>query len=345
MKHQRLLGFLWLFLLLGAAVFCILWGRVPTKGAQTYVGASSTMYVVAIEITADATPRLTALPIPTPAPTPVPTETPDPEPFALLWYSDTQYYAYKRPEIFRKMTEWSVEHAADYNALAVVHTGDIVDNHLYERHWNNAASALKTLEGHLPLLCVAGNHDVGADTVDYSAYRKAAFCSVTNKKQLFRDGVCWVQPFAKKRLLLVGIGWQKDTACLDWVKKRLAEYPDYTAVLLVHSFLESNGTLTDNGKRIEQSLLREASNVRLVLCGHMDGSVRWQNTYDDNTRTVNALMYNFQDDKKNGLGYLRILSFDPVLRTIDITTYSPFLDDYDYYADPSLDTFSLCNAF
>ena len=35
MKHQRLLGFLWLFLLLGAAVFCSLWGRVPTKGAQT----------------------------------------------------------------------------------------------------------------------------------------------------------------------------------------------------------------------------------------------------------------------------------------------------------------------
>ena len=114
MKHQRLLGFLWLALLLGAAVFCILWGRVPTKGTQAYLGAEPTMYVVAIEITADATPRLTALPIPTPAPTPVPTETPDPAPFTFFWYSDTQYYAYKRPEIFRAMTSWSVEHAKEY---------------------------------------------------------------------------------------------------------------------------------------------------------------------------------------------------------------------------------------
>ena len=345
MKHQRLLGFLWLALLLGAAVFCILWGRVPTKGTQAYLGAEPTMYVVAIEITADATPRLTALPIPTPAPTPVPTETPDPAPFTFFWYSDTQYYAYKRPEIFRAMTSWSVEHAKEYNALAVLHTGYIVDNHTYERHWRNAKSALQTLEGKMPLYCVAGNHDVGADTVDYTMYKEAGFCSITDRKQLYRDGVCWIQPIPQKRLLLVGIGWQKESTYLDWVKQRLSEYPDYTAVLLVHSFLEDNGTLTDNGKLVEESILREASNVRLVLCGHKDGSVRWQNVYDDNTRVVNALMYNFQDDKKNWLGYLRILTFDPSVRTISVITYSPYLDDYNYYSNETLDTFTLCNAF
>ena len=352
MKYQRLLGFLWLGLLLGAAVFCILWGRVPTKDAQTYlnldpVPPDATLPVIAISVPV-ATPAVSA-PVftvpPTPSPTPVPTATPDPRPFSIFWYSDTQYYSYKHPEIFRKMTDWSVQNAGSYNALCVVHTGDIVDNHKYERHWHNAASALSTLKGHLPLYCVAGNHDVGAETVDYTAYRSASFCNVLDAKRVWENGIAWVQPLERQRILLVGIGWQKDAPYLDWVLERLAEYPDYTAILLVHSFLEDNGTLTPNGKLLEQQLLPKATNLRLILCGHKDGSVRWQKTYDDNTRTVNALMYNFQDDKKKGLGYLRILSFDPVARTIDVTTYSPYLDDYNYYAEESLDTFTLFNAF
>ena len=141
------------------------------------------------------------------------------------------------------------------------------------------------------------------------------------------------------------VGWQKGTPYLDWVKAKLHEYADYSAVLLVHSFLEDNGTLTANGKLLEKSLLPDAKNLRLILCGHKDGSVRWQKTYDDNTRTVNAVMYNFQDDKQKGLGYLRILTFDPVSRSIHVSTYSPYLDDYNYYQEESLDSFTLYNAY
>ena len=101
----------------------------------------------------------------------------------------------------------------------------------------------------------------------------------------------------------------------------------------------------DNGKLLEETLLRDCQNVRLVLCGHRDGSARWQETYDDGARTVNALLYNFQDDKTKGLGYLRILTFDPVLRSVSVTTYSPYLDDYNYYETVSRDTFTLPNAF
>lgn len=344
MKYRGLLGVLWLGLLLGAAGFCIMWGRTPTKGGQVFFGAEPTMRVIRVEVAKTAQPiRATA--IPTPSPTPVPTATPDPAPFSLFWYSDTQYYAYKRPEIFRAMATWSIEHAETYNALAVVHTGDIVDNHNYERHWQNATSALTILDGHLPLYCIAGNHDVGADTVDYTMYRKADYCDVREPAQLWENGTCWVQPIADKRVLLVGIGWQKGTPYLDWVKARLDDHPDDAAILLVHNFLDDNGVLTDNGKLIEEGLIRDAKNVRLVLCGHRDGSARWQQTYDDGQRTVHALMYNFQDDKKKGLGYLRILTFDPVLRSLSVTTYSPYLDDFNYYSDASRDTFTIPNAF
>ncbi len=358
MKVQRLIGCLWLGLLLGAAVFCILWGRAPTKDTQAFLALdtmppNATMPIVSIRFRATMptsnAPCYTVPPSPSPTPrptaTPVPTATPDPEPFALVWYSDTQYYSYKKPEIFRSMTEWTAAHAEELNILAVVHTGDIVDNHNYDRHWNNARSALKLLNGYLPLFCVAGNHDVGAETPDYTAYKDAAFCTVTDRMRLYDGGVCWTQPFPERMLLLVGIGWQKDAPYLDWVKARIAEYPDYSVVLLVHSFLEDNGTLTENGKLLEKRLLADTPNIRLVLCGHKDGSVRWQKTYDDNTRTVNALLYNFQDDKTRGLGYLRVLTFDPLTRNIDVTTYSPFLNDYNYQTKESLDTFTLYSAF
>ncbi len=350
MKHQRLLGILWLGLLLCAAVFCIVWGRVPTKEQQAYcdlrvLQPKSTVAVISVSVESAPSPSPAPRCTVPPSPSAVPTATPAPEPFSLFWFSDTQYYAYKKPEIFRAMSEWAVENAAAQRALAVVHTGDIVDNHNYERHWKNAASALSLLVGRLPLYCVAGNHDVGADTIDYTMYHSYNFCDVRAPKKLYENGVCWVQPIEAQKLVLLGIGWQSGTPYLDWAIEQLAAYPDWTAIVLVHSFLESNGTLTPNGKLIEQRLLPAAPNIRLVLCGHKDGSVRWQKTYDDDTRTVNALLYNFQDDKQKGLGYLRILTFDPVARSIDVTTYSPTLDDYNYQRDPALDTFTLYNAF
>ena len=352
MNRQRFIGCLWLGLLLAAAVFCIAWGRTPTKDAQAFLGFSASaapLPVVTAEVpyaraTPDA-PFFTAPPTPSPAPTPIPTDTPDPAPFSLIWYSDTQYYAYKHPEIFRSMAEWTLDNAETLGCVAVVHTGDIVDNHNYERHWRNASSAISMLKGKLPFYCVAGNHDVGAESIDYAMYQSYGYCDVKEPRQLYENGVAWVQPIPEKRLLLVGVGWQKGTPYLDWVKAKLHEYADYSAVLLVHSFLEDNGTLTANGKLLEKSLLPDAKNLRLILCGHKDGSVRWQKTYDDNTRTVNAVMYNFQDDKQKGLGYLRILTFDPVSRSIHVSTYSPYLDDYNYYQEESLDTFTLYNAY
>ena len=56
---------------------------------------------------------------------------------------------------------------------------------------------------------------------------------------------------------------------------------------------------------------------------------------DDNAdktpdRTVHQMMMNVQDDPTNGVGYLRLLRFDPEADTIEVVTYSPILDCYGY---------------
>ena len=280
-------------------------------------------------------------PVPTPVPTPVPVKQ---DPFSLIWFSDTQYYAYKKPEIFLSMADWALRVRTDYNTVAVVCTGDIVDNRNYTRHWTNAEKAIDRVRESLPFYCVAGNHDVGADSVDYTTYLEYDFCDTPEAMEFSEDRSCWVLPLYENGILLLGIGWQNDTAYADWLNARIAAYPELSAVLLVHSFLNDDGTLSTNGKRVEKAILRNSPTVRLVLCGHNDGSARWSKTYDDG-HTVNAIMYNFQDDKKYGLGYARVLMFNPLTRNIAVTTYSPYLNDYNYYRDVSKDTFTLHEAW
>ena len=288
----------------------------------------------------------TASPSPTPTVTPTPSPTPVPTPFSLYWISDTQVYAYRYPKVFNKVFAYMANACAEQNALGVLMTGDIVDNRNAQRHWDNAKAAIGLIEGRLPLWCVAGNHDVGATKTDYSTFLACGFCAADEGDQLYQDGVCWYDTFtaAGEDVLLLGIGWQTDKEYLPWAKTVLTDHADLPAILLVHSFLTDKGNLTPMGRILESELLAPCPNVKLVLCGHNDGSVRWEKAYEDG-HTVNALMYNFQDDKKYGLGYLRILTFDPLDRSLHVTTYSPWFDDYDYQKDTEQDTFTLENAW
>ena len=282
------------------------------------------------------TPSPTPTATPTPTPTPTPSPSPVPTPFSLYWVSDTQVYAYRNPRVFNKIFAYMANSCQEQNALGVVMTGDLVDNRNERRHWDNAKAAISLIEGKLPLWSVAGNHDVGADSADYKTYLSYGFCAAEEGDQLYRDGICWYDTLTAggQDFLLLGIGWQTDSHYLPWVKAVLETYPDHPAILLVHSFLTDKGGLTGTGN----------PNIRLVLCGHNDGSARWQKTYEDG-HTVNALLYNFQDDKKWGLGYLRILTFDPLDRSLHVTTYSPWFDDYNYYKDETRDTFTLADAW
>ena len=298
-------------------------------------------FVTYASITSAPVTSVPSAPAPTPAPTAIPKSA---DPFSLIWFSDTQYYAYKKPEIFRSMADWAVRVRTEYNAAAVVCTGDIVDNRNYTRHWTNAESAIVRVKDSMPFYCVAGNHDVGADSVDYTMYMNYDFCTVTDGMEFSADRHCWVLPLREQGILLCGIGWQNDASYADWLNERIRAYADLPAVLLVHSFLNDDGSLSTNGKRVEKKILAVSPTVRLVLCGHNDGSARWRKAYDDG-HVVNAMMYNFQDDKKYGLGYARVLMFNPLTRNIAVTTYSPYLDDYNYYRDAEKDTFTLYSAW
>ena len=79
--------------------------------------------------------------------------------FTIIALPDTQIYSRSYPEIFRAQTQWIVDNIKTLNIKLVVGLGDIVDNGSSLTQWQNANSAISTLDGRVPYMLAIGNHD------------------------------------------------------------------------------------------------------------------------------------------------------------------------------------------
>ena len=84
--------------------------------------------------------------------------------YTVVVLPDTQYYASSWPEIFMAQTRWIADNHATRPIAFVLHTGDVVDSDTTEQ-WTVAAQALHALDGLVPYVITAGNHDYGKDQV------------------------------------------------------------------------------------------------------------------------------------------------------------------------------------
>ena len=316
----------------------LLAGGCGTAGEETpdpTFTPTPTEEIAVIGAADNRTPVPSALPSPAPSPTPDPALGPVPETFSIVWVSDTQHYIEIRPEMLTAMTKWVTDHRGEYNIKALVHTGDMVNRSGSTRQWENIGAALDGL-GDLPLLALAGNHDVGTATLDYSYFIRHVASRYPRPDQLYEQGRgSWLElPMAYENFLLVGIGWGYKDGAVAWLKDVIKAHPLDMVILCCHSYLDSNGSLTDGGDILFEQAVKPYHSVRLVLSGHRDGTGLRTDALDDNRdgvvdRNVCALLYNYQEvDKDDGGGYLRLLTVDPGKRTLRVRTYSPYLDDW-----------------
>lgn len=317
--------------------------------------------------TPQCTPTPTAVPSATPAPTPsatptaepteepTPTPTPEPQPFTFVVIPDTQNYVYGYSEALSAIVDYAIEKKDELNIYAVLHSGDIVENNAFDSEWELMRDIFAPLRGKVPFYCVAGNHDLGTGISDlntvihgYDQYKKFNLCDLNSGEQVYENGECWYQLYEREGFLLVGFGYkyglEDDLKRLAWVNEVLERYADYPAVILTHAFLYNNGEPSaTSGLYLLKQVIDDHPNVRLLLCGHHKGVQRWEKTYPDG-RVFRALMYNLQNEQ-NVAGYCQLLTFDPVSRTLYATSYSPYLNDYNFYDKESIETFTIENAF
>ena len=276
------------------------------------------------------------------------------DPYTFIWMSDTQGYAEYYPEIYTSMTQWVAEKRRELNIQYLIHTGDFVNDNDAPEQWENANKAIGLLNGNIPYLTVAGNHDIFDGAENYNIYNNyfdlvdaGNFEVLPTFGGLYKNGQGRYDMITVNNdsYIILSMGYGIDSDAIDWMNKILKQYASRTAILCVHGYMEASGELTSDGKKLYPEVVVPNANVKLVLCGHRHGVNHFTVKLDDNgdgktDRTVYELLSNYQDETDAGSGYLSILTFDDQMREIKITSYSPYLKDYIYFEDtPDLEEF------
>jgi 3',5'-cyclic AMP phosphodiesterase CpdA len=263
------------------------------------------------------------------------------EPFTIIVLPDTQFYSQSYPNIFNNQTQWIVDNVAGMNILFVLHEGDIVNNDITAQ-WLNANASMSLLDGHVPWAVLPGNHDgtnwgtPSENLINYNTYFSYsrfsdetwygdAYNNInTNSFTLFSGG--------KDDYIIFNFQYHPSDAVLAWANTTIALYPNRRAIVVTHDYLDTDGTRTTEGNHIWNNFVfHHADQIFLVLCGHMHGEARKQDTVDGHV--VYQILADYQTRPNGGDGWLRILEFHPAEDKIYVKTFSPYLNSYETDAD------------
>jgi hypothetical protein len=273
---------------------------------------------------------------------------------------DTQFYACAYPTIFQAQVDYILASIEPKGIAAVVHTGDIVDQDVPQQ-WQLAADSLLRLNGQVPYLVTAGNHDLSAGRASligaYLGDALAAQPAVVVRDPGRPDNSFAVVELAGRSWLVLGLEFGPRAAVVQWASEVLDAHADLPAIVFTHAYLYSDGQRYDrairplqpyhpdsygftpeqgiaDGEDLWRDLIEPHENVQLVVCGHVipDGTAKSTALRRSGTR-VHQLLANYQFcdtcpcvQAEGGGGYLRLMRFDDGGRTLHVSTYSPHRD-------------------
>ena len=283
--------------------------------------------------------------------------------FTIVVLPDTQYYAAEHPEILAAQADWIVRRRAAERIAFVVHEGDIVDAD-EPRQWEAAARSLHELDGVVPYVLSAGNHDyrragrvVSRDGSMSLYFPPAGFAARPWFRGTFEPGRIEdsyeIVDAPGGPWLVLSLEFGARDAVLAWADAIAKRHATLPAIVVTHAYLDSDGTrydhvaradqpwnphhyLTDthagdvnDGEEIWRKLVARNDNIRFVLCGHdlSDGVGRLTSVRGDGTK-VHQLLANYQTGALGGEGFLRLMRFFPEEQRVVVQTYSPYADRF-----------------
>ncbi|MGH8021883.1 MAG: metallophosphoesterase [Opitutaceae bacterium] len=276
--------------------------------------------------------------------------------FCLIVVPDTQRYAAYFPSIFRKQFEWIRDAVKLLNIKYVIHAGDVVEENT-TAEWVVADDAFSLLDGVVAYLVVPGNHDLEREAARAGIRATTRFNAVFSPKRFAGQpwfggvrGVTADNSFgyfeaAGRQFLVLGLEFGPSDETLNWARELVSNHEDRHRVIVVtHSYMFDDDSRLgegdawsphlyspawNDGEQIWEKFVRRTRNVVMVLSGHVkgDGAGRLVSETDDGTPVLQMLA-NYQFLGHGGQGWLRILKFRPRERTLEVFTYSPWLDEF-----------------
>ncbi|RIW36077.1 LPXTG cell wall anchor domain-containing protein [Bacillus salacetis] len=263
--------------------------------------------------------------------------------YTFVWMSDTQYYSESYPYIYDQQTKWIAQMRDEMKIKYVFHTGDVVDEADKVEQWQYADEYMRTLEdSNIPYGVLAGNHDVNQLTNDYTEFTKWFGAD------RFEDEDHYGGTYKNNRghydlissegndFIMLYMGWGVQDEDLEWMDQVLKEHPNRKAILNFHEYLLVSGNRSPLGNRIYNKVVEPNENVVAVLSGHYHDSETLIDEIDDDgdgtaDREVYQMLGDYQGGPEGGQGYLKLMHFDQDNNRVMINTYSPYLDDYNFY--------------
>jgi hypothetical protein len=256
---------------------------------------------------------------------------------------DPQYATERNPAQLYAQMRYIISRRPDL----VVFVGDLVDVAQSRPQWEVVARATQMLtDAGVVWIPAEGNHDATADrrTLMNEFLAPGAWIGGTypaggleNSWSLVRVG--------GRRWLILSLEYYPRNAVIEWAGSVAAAHTDVPMILVTHAYLSPHGYLDNilhrhiqarcqgwtpsegcnTGREILAKLVLRHSNIKLVLCGHLDGGRLARSIRRADGTVVHQLLQDYQDDPANGRSWTREMQFNYEAGSIRVDTFSPLL--------------------
>ncbi len=275
--------------------------------------------------------------------------------FSVVVLPDTQKYSKDFPDIFCNQTQWIVDNKDKLNIALVSQLGDIVDSGAKsKKEWERASACMSKLQGIVPWAVLAGNHDtdvVNKNSSGFSTYDtyfpKSLFDGMSWYKEGFRNNQ---NSFVSIEVLgikigLISLSIEPDDEVLKWANGVVEKNKDHLFLFATHKYLvDENGKRDEgldfskngnDGEMLWHKFVKKHCEVRLVLSGHFHKTDGEDMRIDKNDcgKDVLQTIQDYQAREKGGNGRLRVYTFTPKEKMVEVKTYSPYTDTFEIDAD------------
>jgi hypothetical protein len=261
------------------------------------------------------------------------------ENFSIILFPDTQNMVSSNPQMWQSMpawVKWAKENNSSLNIKAVIGLGDVT-NSANEIEYSEAVKGWKVIkDSGLIYMPTRGNNGDMDDSLWDLHFGPKYFAGKTWFGGY--DGSttsCYyvkLENVSKKyKYLVLAVGPYPNTTQLLWAQDILNANRNSKVIVVAHSYLEFGlqRALTAEGKVLWDGLIRNNTNIFLVVCGHRyDLSYPSTSYYFLKDKRVNELRADYQD-REDGEGYMEILKFQPSNYIIQTTAYSDYLNQTD----------------
>jgi hypothetical protein len=173
---------------------------------------------------------------------------------------DTQSSYYFPPSFFAAETQWIADNRDSEGIAFVLHEGDIVDTPGDTNQWAAARANIGLLDGKVPYVLAAGNHDLGSVAGDARSTLINQYFSFNDLAQTatfggafesgHRENAYYLMPGGGRTWIVIALEFSPRPEVVNWADQVLTQYPDLPAIIVTHAYLYSDGQRYDHVGRV-----------------------------------------------------------------------------------------------